>query len=92
MKIWYYCADRRAAISNLIAKNLFQFKVQTPHSMPLGKPGDISNLCQFGWYRWCYFRQGKESFTDPVEDLGRCLGPSKNEGNEMYHSVLQMNG
>ena len=58
----------------------------------MGEPGDISNLCQFGWYEWCYFRQGKKEFPEPAEELGRCLGPSKNEGNEMCQSVLQMNG
>ena len=53
MKLWCYCAERRAAISNLTAKNIFQLQGHTPHSMILGEPGDISNLCQFGWYEWC---------------------------------------
>ena len=59
MKLWCYCAERRADISNLTAKNLFQLQVHTLHSMKLGEPGDISNLYQFGWYEWCYFRKGK---------------------------------
>ena len=60
--------------------------------MILGEPGDISKLCQFGWYEWCYFTQGKASFPEPAKELGRCIGPSNNEGNEMCKSVIQTNG
>ena len=52
-KLWCYCAERRAAISNLTAKNMFQLQEQNPHSMTLGENGDISNLCQCGWYEGC---------------------------------------
>ena len=92
MELWCYCAERRAAISNLTSKNLFQLQVQNPHLMALGEPGDVSNLCQFGWYEWCCVSQVKKDFSEPAEDLGRCLVPSNNEGNEMCQSVLQMNG
>ena len=92
MELWCYCAERRAAISNLTSKNLFQLQVQNLHSMALGEPGDVSNLCQFRWYEWCCVSQVKKDFSEPAEDLGRCLVPSNNEGNEMYQSVIQMNG
>ena len=38
------------------------------------------------------FNSKYRNFTEPAEELGRCLGLSKNEGNEMCQSVLQMNG
>ena len=60
--------------------------------MTLDDPVYISNLCQFGWYELYYFRQGKAYFPEPAEELCRCLGPSKNGGNEMCQSVPQMNG
>ena len=31
MKLWCYCAERRVAISNRTAKNIFQLQGQTPH-------------------------------------------------------------
>ena len=52
----------------------------------------ISNLCQFGWYEWVYFREDSASFPFLKEQLGRCLGPAKNEGNEMAQWVLKDNG
>ena len=90
--LWDYCAERRARINNLTAKDLFQLHGSTPHTLTTGNDGDISNLCQFNWYEWCYFRQQKESFPYPKEVLGRVLGPSRNVGNEMAQWVLQANG
>ena len=58
----------------------------------LGEMGDISNLCQFDWYEWIYFRQHTSKFPYQKETLGRCLGPTKDEGNEMAQWILQQNG
>ena len=92
LRLWCFCAERRADIFTLTAKNLFQLQGQNPYLATLGKMGDISNLCSFAWYEWVYFRQGKSPFPLMKEELGRCLGPTKNEGNEMAQWVLQQNG
>ncbi|KAL7538844.1 hypothetical protein ACHAXR_009411 [Thalassiosira sp. AJA248-18] len=92
LRLWCYCAERRASIFNLTAKNLFQLQGQNPHLATFGEMGDISNLCNFSWYEWCYFRQGNAAFPLNTKVLGRCLGPTKNEGNEMCQWVLQING
>ena len=47
----------------------------------LGEMGDISNLCQFKWYKWVYFWQNIAAFPYQKEELGQYLGPTKNEGN-----------
>ena len=57
-----------------------------------GMEADISNLCQFGWYEWVYFREDSASFPFQKERLGRCLCPAKNEGNAMTQWVLKDNG
>jgi hypothetical protein len=53
--------------------------------------GDISNLCQFGWYEWCYYREHTASFPNQQEVLGRVLGSARGEGNEMCQWVLKGN-
>ena len=83
MRLWCYCAERRASIMTLTANNLFQLQGQNPYMATLNDMGDISNLCQFGWYEWVYFREHKAQFPVQKNELGRCLGPTKNEGNEM---------
>jgi hypothetical protein len=90
--LWDYCAERRARIHNLTPKKLFQLQDQNPHTATTGEEGDISNLCVFGWYEWCYYREQGSQFPYPKEQLGRVLGPAKNSGNEMAQWVLKSNG
>ena len=84
-----YCAERRAAITNMTAKDLFQLQGQTPHFATFDEEGDISNICQFGWYEWVYFWETTVKFPFPVHVLGQCLGPAKNEGNAMTQWILK---
>jgi hypothetical protein len=90
--LWDYCIERRAMINNLTARDLFNLQGQTPFSSVMGYEGDISNLCQFKWYDWCYFREQGESFPKQRDVLARVLGPSKDSGNAMAQWVLKSNG
>ena len=81
--LWDYCVQRRARINNLTAKDLFQLHGQNPHFTVTGEEGDISNLCQFGWYDWCYFCEKKNKFPFNTQQLGRVIGPAAGEGNKM---------
>ena len=91
MVLWDYCLERRALIHNTIPRPLFQLNGLTPHEATLGAPADISNLCNYNWYEWVYYRD-HGSFPENKEKLGRVLGPVRNEGNEMAQSVLTFNG
>ena len=93
MVLWDECAQRRALIHNLTPRNLFQTEKQSPYQYQFGVRGDISSLCSFDWYDWCYYREeGTNLFPKQKELLGRVLGPSKNEGNEMAQNVLTHTG
>ena len=82
--LWDYCAERRALLYILTPRNLFQVDKQSHYQFQHGVQGDISNLCSFGWYDWCYYREeAHHLFPNQKELLGRVLGPSKNEGNQM---------
>lgn len=76
----------------LTARNLFQLQGTTPYTATFGEEGDISNLCRFDWYDWVYFWDGSAKYPFPKLSLGRCLGPVKNEGNEMCQAILKQNG
>ena len=90
--LWDYCAERRAKVHNVTAKDLFQLQGQTPSYHVHGVEPDISNICQFAWYEWVYFRDGNQQFPLPTEVLGRALGPADNAGSEMCQWVLKING
>ena len=53
MCLWDYYVERRARINNLMAKNNFKLHGMTPRTATLAEEGNISSLCQFGWYEWC---------------------------------------
>ena len=89
MSLWDYCMERRARIINLTAKDNFKLHGTTPHTATLAEEGDISSLCQFGWYEWCYYREQAAAFPHNHEVLGRVLGPARGEGNEMAQWVLK---
>ena len=73
-------------------RNLFKLQGTTPHTALLGEEGDISNLCQYSWYQWCYYRENSALFPLDREVLGRVLGPARGEGNEMSQWILKANG
>jgi len=90
--LWDYCVERRARISNLTARNLFQLHGTNAHTALTGDEADISNLCEYSWYEWGYYREKTARFPFNKEILCRVLGPAKGEGNEMAQWILKANG
>jgi hypothetical protein len=83
--------ERRVPIFRITAKKRFQLNGANPHTITFGTEADISNLYQYGWYKWVYFRDVKKSFPYQKEYFGRCLRPAKNEGNAMAQWILKGN-
>ena len=91
--LWDYCAERRARIHNVTPKSLFQLQGINPITATLGLHPDISNICQYSWYEWCYYREESGiQFPYQKQLLGRVLGPMKNEGNAMTQAILTDKG
>ena len=90
---WNYCVERRAIIDNLTAKtNMFQMHGSNAHTYKMGEKGDISNICQFQFYEWCYYCDSANGFPHHFLVLGRVLGPSMGIGNKMAQWILKVNG
>eukprot|EP00957_Ditylum_brightwellii_P141006 10742407-Ditylum_brightwellii.AAC.1 len=87
-----YCVEQRAHINNLTAKGSFKLNSTTLHIALTGEEGDITSLCTYKWYEWCYFRDRNMSFLFNKEILGCVLEPAKGEGNEMAQWVMKGNG
>ena len=92
MRLWDYCVEYKARINNVTARNLYQLGSMTPYQTIYQKEPDISNLCQFGFYDWCYYREETAKFPFPSQVLGRVLGPSDGVGNEMSQWILRVDG
>ena len=92
LAFWDFCVERHACINFLTLRDTVKLHGSNPHTALRGEEGDISNLCQFGFYDWCYYCEQGETFPYSKEILGRVLGPSKGEGNEMAEWILKVNG
>jgi len=62
LAFWDYCVERRARINNMMGKDMFKLYGSNAHTSLTGDEGDISNLCQYKWYAWCFFRNNKNKF------------------------------
>ena len=92
IRLWDYCAEHLARVNNATAKNLYQLGSTTPHHTIYHREPDISNICQFKFYDWCYYREQTAKFPFPSKVLGRVLGPSEDVGNEMSQWILRVDG
>ena len=54
IKLWDYCFERRVQINNLTVKPRFNLHGTNADTQLKNEVGDISNLCQYGWYDWVY--------------------------------------
>ena len=85
LRFWDYCLERRVRIYNLTSHDHIKVRGSNPHMETFGEQGDISNLCQFRWYQWCYFRDHKAPFPTTKKCLVVFLAPP--EGKVMnYHN------
>ena len=57
-----------------------------------GQPTDISNISEFKFYEWVKYRKQGVQFPFPSYQLGRCLGPSIDQGSRMSQHVLTHKG
>ena len=89
---WDYCAEYRARVNNLTAHNMFQLEGRNLHFSVTGEDDNISNICQFAWYQWWYYREHTSNFPFTCDIIGRVLVPDKGEGNKMAQWILKANG
>ena len=90
MKLWDYCAERRARIINSTYTDHARLNGMVPHTKMTGQPCDISEIAEFEWYEWVYYRDEPMSFPYPIEHLGRFLGPAENVGSAMSQWIIDI--
>ena len=67
LPFWDYCLEHHAWIYNMTACNNLKTRGTNPHTATLGVKGDISNLCQYSWYDWCYYQDHTTKFPHNQE-------------------------
>ena len=92
LDFWGYRVECQVRINNLTSKITFSLHKAHAYTSLIGREGGITNLCQYKWYNWYYYRDQKEHFPFNREVLGRVLDPAKGKGNEMAQCILKSNG
>ena len=91
-RLWDYCAELKAKIRCHTAHDIPTLNGKVPKTVVTGNTEDISELVEFGWYQWIYYRDATTSFPLPGEEVGKYLGPYENVGSKMSMWILKQNG
>ena len=63
-----------------------------PETYVTGLTVDISDIAEYKWYQWLYYKDEITQFPDNPFILGCYLGPSDNAGPTMTAKILKANG
>ena len=89
-KLSDHLAELCAQIRSSTASESVLAEGRTPRMLTTDDDDDISHLCEFHWYQWCWFYTPSKG--DSVrKHLGRWLGPSETVGEELCAKILQSN-
>ena len=80
LSFWDYCLKRRDHIYNLTACNHIKVHGRNLHTITTGEEGDISNLCCYRWYEWCFFCKHTTCFPTIRKFLVEFLDLSEGKG------------
>ena len=64
-RLWDYCSELQANIRSHTAHDIPTLNGQVPETVVTGNNVDISELVEFGWYQWIYYRDATTSFPLP---------------------------
>ena len=91
-RLWDYCAELQAKIRCHNLHDIPTINVQVPKTVVTENTADISELVEFRWYQWIYYRDATKSFPLPEEELGKYFGAYENVGSKMTMWILKQNG
>jgi hypothetical protein len=91
-RLWDYCLELQAKIWSNTAHNITTLGGQTPETLMEGETADISELCEYDWCQWLYYRDTQSSFLDATKVLVRYIGPAKSVGPMMCCHIPKANG
>jgi hypothetical protein len=91
-RLWDYCLELQAKIRSNTAHDITTLGGQTPETVMGGETADISELCEYDWFQWLWYRDTNSSFPDESRVLVRYMGPAKSIGPTMCCHLLKANG
>ena len=89
--LWDLGLTYRALVRCHTAQNVRGLGKEIPQAILTGDTPDISPICEFGWYEWCWYHDVEDEGLE-VKKLGRYLGPSFDVGDALCAKLLTEKG
>ena len=90
---WDHCVERRGLITNMTAETCLIYEVRRlTLRYVVKRETSLTSVNLAGTNGFIFERPLASFYTYPSHVLGRCLGPAKNECNEMSQWVMKQNG
>ncbi len=70
-RLWDYCLELQAKIRSNTAHDITTLGGQTPETLMGGETADFSELCEYDWFQWLYYRDTQSSFPEATKVLVR---------------------
>ena len=83
LSFWDYFVEKHARMNNMTAQIFFKLCGLNAHTSLTVDQDDIYNLCEYGWYDWCYYHRQIPKLPINKRAIGIVMVPKKEEGNEM---------
>jgi hypothetical protein len=55
-RLWDYCIELQAKIRSNTAHDITTLGGQTPETLMGGETADISDICEYDWFEWLFYR------------------------------------
>jgi hypothetical protein len=91
-RLWDHCAQLAAKIKSHTAGSSIVLNGQVPETHVTGSTADISEIAEYKWYQWLYYKDEIAQFPSDPFVLGRYLGPSEDVGPAMAAKIIKANG
>ena len=91
-KLWDHCLELESRILSATTLTHFDLDQQTPEAKIHGMSSDISDICEFEFYKWVMFNDSQATFPETKFHMGRWLGPVVDVGSALTYKILKSNG
>ena len=67
----------------------YEIQGEVPETIMTGQTAEISNICEYDWYKCVIFRDNTTSYPYDKLTLGRYIFPATDVGSAMYYKILK---
>ena len=90
--LWDHCIELEDLIRSCIDHSEYTLDGYVPETRMTGQNFNISNICEYEWYKWVMFHYQPIKYPYLPVALGRYLGTATEVRSTMTFNILKGNG